>query len=154
MIWPHVCEQVRTRLLADTGTGGLRDSESPLIGSDAVFAWGLGGEAPSMPYITLQPVTAVNDEVFNADATSGEQAFQVDIWSQRDEPGGDTNHNARAVRVVERLRRWPMPGATIAGATWRGNTVFLSSTINEMAVEGTAIRTTYDFTVTMSRVAT
>lgn len=150
MFFDHVCAQIKTRLESDTGAGGLYNTDAPLLG--AVYPWGLSGESPERPYATIQEVTTVNEEVFDENATAMVVSFQVDIWADRDT--GYTNHVAAQSRLMQLLRRWNgMADATAEGATWKASAVFVDSIINNIGVESTSLRTTYDCRVSFSRVA-
>ena len=150
MFQDHVCSEVKTRLESDTGTGGLYNPSSPLL--LAVYPWGLSGESPPRPYATIQHVGTTNDEVFDANATAMTVSFQVDIWADRDD--GYTDHVAAQSRVSTMLRRWNgMADATAEGVTWKASAVFVTGIINDMGVESTSLRTTYNCEVSFSRVS-
>lgn len=56
MIDLEVCEAIRTRLVADTASGGLRASTDPLIDADASIVAFQAVPGDNRPYIVINPV--------------------------------------------------------------------------------------------------
>jgi hypothetical protein len=108
MRWGDLATAVYARLEGDTASGGLRFADAPLV--NAIWLYGQGGEAPEVPYVSLQFVSDTADEVFEADRAAFSVVFQVDLYTVRDE--GDVGHIAAAKRIETLLRRWAPSGVS------------------------------------------
>jgi hypothetical protein len=119
---------VRTRLLADTGTGGLRAASSPLIAADAQISNIYAGTVLTFPYVVFIIGDDEESDSFTADVTAC--AIEFHVFDQV------SAGNVNCRNILERIRgdatkqstRIPTFGfhrhnLALSGSEWLGGTV-------------------------------
>jgi hypothetical protein len=109
MSWEALATGIYNIATADTGTGGLLNSSTPLITG---FYTNWAGQGIVMPYVTLELVSEVETKVFATAPRSLEFIVQFSIWTPFE------NGTATGQGIADRLRTlYDRIAPTVSGFT-------------------------------------
>jgi hypothetical protein len=145
--WQDLGAAIYTRAIADTSSGGLFESGGAAEIA-AVFINVADEDAPFFPkgHVVVSHVSTTPEDAFASAVEHWEYGWQADILTARAGLALPASyHEAVAKRWLTLFRRFTL---TVAG--WTVSDSFVESR-QEMQIDGEALRTTIDFTTTLSK---